>query len=166
MPVKVITGSNFGDYAKHVLEYKKPKLPKEKEYSLPAPFNKVDPTLEGKVLAEIKKVFDLYHIWYVRLDSTGKLAKGKGGDLKMVAGSAKGFPDMLAGYNGQVYFIEVKRKGGGKYTQSQLNMWKDIRKHCQKTVIVATNPAALLDYILGRPLTHPQAQIEDCAIVL
>lgn len=108
---KVTTYTGYNDAP----DYKKAKIPKEKQYPLPAPYNKKDGTLEKDVLKATKDVLDSLGGYWWRIENSGVIHGGT-----MCASKMKGLPDLMWLKDGILYFIEVKAPGG-HVSQSQIN---------------------------------------------
>lgn len=163
MAVKIIEGSSFADYSKKVLSTRPKKQDKEKKYPLPAPFNKKDDILEKQVLADIKELLDLKRIWYIRVDAGIKIVTSKAGN-SAIPSQMKGFPDLIVGYKGKLYFVEVKRKGG-QYDASQETKWMHLTQDGGATVIVATTAQALIWFLEGTLSLDSQVKRQYCTFV-
>ncbi len=133
---KVTTYTSYHDAP----DYKKAKIPKEKQYSLPAPYNKKDGTLEKDVLKATKEVLDSLGGYWWRIENSGVIH----GNV-MCASKMKGLPDLMWLVKGHLWFIEVKAPGG-HVSQSQINCLQ----RCQDNrggALIVVDPDKLREFI-------------------
>ena len=124
---KVTTYSGYHDAPDY-----KTKKPKEKQYSLPAPYNKKDGTLEKDVLKRTKEVLTELGGYWWRIENSGVIH----GNV-MCASQMKGLPDLMWLKDGILRFIEVKAPGG-HVSQSQINCLQRCKENGGVAFIVVT----------------------------